>query len=195
MFTSFFLKMLNREAALPKHKSERIIESLHIQEGYAIADIGAGGGYFTLKFAEKVGKTGKVYAVDTQPKYLDFIRREAECQGDDNIILVLATEDAVGLPESALDLIFARNMFHHLTEPGQYFHNLKRFLKPTGKVAIIDHKPKGGFSFVSLFRHHTPEEVILQEMENAGYYLVESFDFLSEQAFDIFAVKRFERAG
>jgi len=195
MFTSFFLKMLNIEAASPKHKSKRIIESLHIQEGYTIADIGAGGGYFTLKFTKKVGETGKVYAVDTQLKYLDFIRREAEREGVNNIIFVLATQDGMAPPESALDLIFARNVFHHLSEPGKYFRNLKRFLKPSGKVAIIDHKPKGGFSFVSLFRHHTPEEVILQEMENAGYYLVESFDFLSEKTFSLFGVERLDGKG
>lgn len=195
MFTSFFLKMLNREAASPKHKSERIIESLQIQEGYTIADIGAGGGYFTLEFAKKVGSIGKVYAVDTQSKYLDFIRRQAERGGVDNLIVVLATEDGMQLPEAVLDLIFARNVFHHLSEPGIYFRNLKGFLKPSGKAAIIDHKPKGGFGFVSLFRHHTPEEVILQEMENAGYFLVESFDFLSGQTFNLFGVKRFEGAG
>lgn len=189
MFTSFFLKMLNREAASPKHKAERIIESLQIREGYTVADIGSGGGYFAIKFAMKVGKTGKVYAVDTRSKYLDFVRYQAEREGLDNIMFVLAAEDGIDLPETALDLIFARNVFHHLTKPGEYFCNLKRFLKASGKVAIIDHKPKGGFSFVSLFRHHTPEEVILQEMENAGYFLVESFDFLSEQAFNLFGVK------
>jgi len=189
MLTSFFLKMLNREAASPKHKSERIIESLQIHEGHTIADIGAGGGYFTLKFARKVGKTGKVYGVDTQSKYLEFIRRQAEREGMDNIIFVLATEDKMDLPEAAFDLIFARNVFHHLTEPDKYFHHLKRFLKPSGKVAIIDHRPKSGFSFVSLFRHHTPKEVILQVMENAGYFLVESFNFLSEQTFNLFSVK------
>lgn len=189
MFTSFFLKMLNREASSPKHKSERIIENLQIQEGHTIADIGAGGGYFTLKFARKVGKNGKVYVVDTKSKYLDFIRRQAQREGVDNIIFVLATEDRMDLPEAAFDLIFARNVFHHLTAPGKYFCNLKRFLKPSGKVAIIDHQPKSGFSFVSLFRHYTPEEVILQVMESAGYFLVESFNFLSEQTLNLFGVK------
>jgi len=189
MFTSFFLWMLNKEAALPKHKSENIIESLQIREGCTIADIGSGGGYFTLRFAGRVGKTGKVYAIDTQSKYLDFIRRQAEREAVDNIAFVLATEKRITLPEVSLDLIFARNVFHHLAEPGPYFRNLKRFLKPGGKVAIIDHKPKGGFSFVSLFRHHTPENLILQEMENAGYFPAESFDFLSEQTFNIFTVK------
>jgi len=130
-----------------------------------------------------------VYAVDTQSKYLDFIRRQAEREGIDNIILVLAKEERMELPEAGLDLIFARNVFHHLTEPGNYFRNLKRFLKPGGKVAIIDHKPKGGFSFVSLFKHHTPEELIIHEMENGGYFLVESFDFLSAQTFNLFGAK------
>jgi len=175
--------MLNKEAALPKHKSENIIESLQIREGCTIADIGSGGGYFTLKFAGRVGKTGKVYAIDTQSKYLDFIKRQSEREGMDNITFVLAAEEGGALPEAAVDLIFARNVFHHLTEPGRYFRNFKRSLKPGGRVAIIDHKPKGGFSFVSLFRHHTPEDFILQEMENAGYFPAESFDFLSEQTF------------
>ena len=189
MFTSFFLKMLNREAASPKHKPERIIESLQIQEGYTIADIGSGGGYFTFQFARKVGKTGKVYAVDTQRKYLDFISRQAKSEGLSNVIVVLAARDEINLPEAALDLAFARNVFHHLTAPTQYFRYLKRFLKPGGKVAIIDHKPKSGFSFVSMFRHQTPEELILQEMENAGYFVVESFDFLPEQTFTLFGAR------
>ncbi|RLB36821.1 MAG: methyltransferase type 11 [Deltaproteobacteria bacterium] len=189
MLTSFFLKLLNREAASPKKESERIIECLGIKEGYRIADIGSGGGYFTLKFARKVGETGRVYAVDTKSKYLDFIRRQAERERLDNIAFVLSTGDSIDLPNATLDLVFARNVFHHLTEPGTYFRNLRGLLKPSGKVAIIDHKPKGGFSFVSLFRHYTPEEFILQVMENAGYSLVESFDFLSEQTFNLFGVK------
>ncbi|MDT8272456.1 MAG: class I SAM-dependent methyltransferase [Desulfomonilia bacterium] len=195
MVTTFFLKMLNREAASPRQKSEKILESLQIQEGYAVADVGSGGGYFTLRFARSVGKTGNVYALDTQSKYLDFIRHQAEREGAENITFVLVSEDEVALPEVSLDLIFARNMFHHLSEPGHHFSRLKRFLKPGGKVAIIDHRPKGGLSFVSLFRHHTPEKFIVQEMEKAGYYLVESFDFLPDQTFTIFSVRLSGKAG
>lgn len=189
MFTSFFLTMLNREAASPARQPERIVESLQIREGSSIADLGSGGGYFTLKFARKVGRAGTVYAIDTQQNYLDFIRRRAEQEGLENITFVLGTEEGIAEPEAAVDLIFARNMFHHINDPAKYFHHLTRFLKLGGKVAIIDHKPKGGFSFVSLFKHHTSEEIILQEMEKAGYFKLKSFDFLPKQTFIIFGVK------
>ena len=68
MFTSIFLRSLNWEASLRKNNPQRMIENLQIREGQAIADIGAGGGYFTLEFARKVGKSGRVYAVDVKLK-------------------------------------------------------------------------------------------------------------------------------
>src|SRR5512144_3127130 len=104
MCTSLFLKMLNREASSARSKHEEILERLHIREGQTIADIGSGGGYFTLAFAWKAGKTGRVYAVDIKKKYLDFIRRQSERAGLDNIIFVLAGEGEMKLPEANLDL-------------------------------------------------------------------------------------------
>jgi arsenite methyltransferase len=189
MFTTLFLKMLNREASSPKNRPKEIVESLQIQEGYEIADIGSGGGYFTLEFARKVGKRGKVYAVDTQLKNLDFIRRQSEQKGLNNIAFILVTGNGMNLPEAGLNLVFVRNAFHHLPEPAKYFSNLKKFLKPNGKVAVIEHKPKGGFSFVAMFKHYTPVTAILHEMEDAGFFLTQSFEFLSGQTFNLFGVK------
>jgi ubiquinone/menaquinone biosynthesis C-methylase UbiE len=189
MFNSLLLKILDKEASSAKSKPAEIIASLNIREGDIIADIGSGGGYFTLAFAGKAGKTGKVYAVDVKPKYLDFIRRKAAQEGFDNVRYVLGTGGEMKLPEAGLDLVFARNVFHHLPEPGDYFRNLKKYLKPDGKVSIIDHKPKRGFSFVALFKHHTPGETVVQEMAKAGYRLVESFGFLQDQTFNLFGMK------
>jgi predicted methyltransferase len=61
-----------------------------------------------------------------------------------------------------------------------------RYLKPEANVAIIDHRPKRGFGFVSLFKHHTPGETVVREMERAGYSLTKSFDFLPDQTFNLF---------
>ena len=180
--------MLNREASSIRRRPEEILEQLHIREGQAIADIGSGGGYFTLAFAARSGATGRVYAVDVKKKYLNFIRRQAEQAGLGNITFILVANDKIDLPEAGLDLVFARNVFHHLPEPGNFFAKLKRHLKPGSKVAIIEHKKKG-FGFVSLFGHYTTPEAIVQAMEKAGYITGASFDFLPDQSFTLFTMK------
>ncbi len=91
MFTFLFLNILNKEASSADSKPDEIIASLGIGEGDVIADIGSGGGYFTIAFAGKVGKAGRVYAVDVKPKYLEFIRRKAAREGLDNVSCVLGT--------------------------------------------------------------------------------------------------------
>jgi len=180
--------MLNREAASSKNRPHDVIEHLPVREGCSIADIGAGGGYFTVELAKKVGRTGKVYAVDVKPKYLAFVGDEAKRANLDNIVPVLAA-DEMSLPAMGLDLLFVRNTYHHLHDPTKYFLNLRRFLKPHGKVAIIEHKPKRGFSFVALFKHHTTATAILREMDEAGFVPVQSFDFLPTQTFNLFEVR------
>jgi arsenite methyltransferase len=188
MFTSLFLKMLNKEASSARSRPDEVLEHLHIGEGQAIADIGSGGGYFTLAFARRTGGTGRVYAVDVKKKYLDFIRRQAVREGLGNISFVLAGEGGMDLPEAGLDLVFARNVFHHLPEQSNYFAGLKKYLKPGGIVAIVEHKKKG-FGFIALFGHHTSQETIVQGMKKAGYIPTASFDFLPGQTFNLFAVK------
>jgi arsenite methyltransferase len=53
-------EMFNREASDPKNKPDDILNVLELQPGQKVADIGAGGGYFSLRFAEIVGKSGRV---------------------------------------------------------------------------------------------------------------------------------------
>lgn len=121
MFNSLLLKMLNREASSPGNKPVKVIETLGIGEGNTIADLGSGGGYFTLSFARVAGRSGRVYALDKQPKNLDFIKRRADREGLHNIAFVLVKDDRMELPESGLDLVFTRNVFHHLPEPPPNF--------------------------------------------------------------------------
>jgi arsenite methyltransferase len=189
MLTSLFLNVLNKEASSARSKPNEIVASLGIGEGDVIADIGSGGGYFTIAFAGKVGKSGRVYAVDIKPKYLEFVRRKAAREGLDNVTCVLGAGGGIPLPEAGLDLLFARNVFHHLSDPSDYFRTMMKYLKPGAKVAVIDHKPKRGFGFVPLFKHHTTGEIVVQEMEQAGYSLTGSFDFLPDQTFNLFSRK------
>ena len=181
-------KMFNKKASSQHNKPDQIIESMELKSGQVIADIGSGGGYFTLRFAEIVGKEGKVYAVDTDENLLKFVNRKARQKGLNNIITVLV-KDKLKLPEESLDFVFMRNVTHHISNRVRYFKELKKFLKPYGKVVIIEYKKGKPFTFRGMFRHYVSREVIIQEMEEAGYILEKEFDFLPEQHFTIYLKK------
>jgi len=185
-------RMFNRKASSQKSKPNQILETLALHLGQAIADIGAGGGYFSLRFADAVGSMGRVYAVDTNPEFLKYIRNMAGEEGLSNLVTILVTQhNPLSLPEESVDLVFIRNVYHHLSNRAKYFRDLRKVLKPKGKVAIIEYKRDGGIlSFRKLFGHYLPKETIVKEMTEAGYQLEEDFDFLPEQSFTVFRIMR-----
>jgi len=178
-------KMFNKKASDPRNKPNQMIEIIGLKSGQVIADIGSGGGYFTLRFAEIVGEEGKVYAVDTDEKLLEFVNNNAKQKGLNNIITVLA-KDKLELPKESLDFVFMRNVTHHISDRVSYFKDLKKFLKPYGKVVIIEYKKGKPFTFRGMFGHYVSKETIVQEMEKAGYVLEKELDFLPEQHFTIY---------
>ena len=153
-----------------------------------IADLGAGGGYFTLRFAQFVGEGGKVYAIDINEDYLKIIEEEAKKSGLKNIHTILAKADDSLLPERSVDLIFVRNVFHHLPAPEKYFRDLKAKLKPGGRIAIVEYKKLGFFSFTRILRHHTPEEQVIETMKKSGYHLDQKHAFLEKQSFTLYSL-------
>jgi len=183
-------RMFNRKASNPRNKPYQIIEALALQQGQNVADIGAGGGYFSLRFADAVGREGQVYAIDTNPKFLEFIRNSAKEKGLNNVETILVTEDNLTLPERSLDLVFMRNVYHHLSNRVEYSRKLRDLLKPEGRVAIIEYRRSGIFSFRRIFGHYVPKQIIVEEMNEAGYRLKEDFNFLPEQSFTIFSVHK-----
>jgi arsenite methyltransferase len=183
-------KMFNKKASDPKNKPDQILETIALQPGQTIADIGAGGGYFSLRFADAVGRNGMVYAIDTNPEFLEFITNTSTEKGLSNIKTVLAAEDKLILPKKSLDVIFLRNVYHHLQNRVEYFRNLKEFLKPGGKIVIIEYKRGGPFSFQRIFGHYVLKETIVKEMEESGYHLKNDYDFLQKQSFTVFSLKK-----
>ena len=181
-------EMFNKRAAKPKFKAHQIIETLELKNGQTIADIGSGGGYFSYKFAKAVGEKGKIYAVDTNQEFLEFIKTEATKQRLSNIITVLTTSEHLNLPKHTFDYIFMRNMTHHLSNRVEYFKGLKEILKSDGKVIVIEYNGRGGFSFHKISGHFVPQQTIINEMKEAGYRAYKSYDFLSEQSFTIFQI-------
>ncbi len=182
-------RMFNRKASHPKSKPDEILAALELQPGQNVADIGAGGGYFSLRFAEAVGPEGRVYAVDTDPQFLQFIGESAREKGLSNVVTILASEDTAPLEAKDLDLVFVRNVYHHLRDRAQYFGNLRGTLKPQGKVAIIDYNGSGFLSFHRISGHYTPKETVVAEMGKAGYELLQECDVLPRENYLIFVLK------
>jgi arsenite methyltransferase len=181
-------RMFNKKASDPKNKPDWVLDRLALQSGYVVADIGAGGGYFSLRFAEAVGKDGVVFAVDTNSGFLEFIKERAKEKGLDNVKTVLTSEDGASLPES-VDLIFMRNVCHHIPNRINYFIKLKKVLRERGRIAILEYRKAKCFTFRGLFRHYVPKKTIRKEMTQAGFQLEEDLEFLPEQSFIIFSMK------
>jgi predicted methyltransferase len=185
--------MFNRRASQPKFRAEEIVETLEPQKGSVVADIGSGGGYFTVLFAKAVGPQGTVYAVDTDAKLLAHVREYACEQGVANVQTVEAQSLASRLPQAGCDQVFARNVYHHLDDPEDYFRTIQDYLKPRGRLAVIDYQKQSGFSFVALFGHYVKETEIRAAVERAGFTLAQTYDFLPEQSFNVFRVKAEEQ--
>jgi ubiquinone/menaquinone biosynthesis C-methylase UbiE len=185
--TETIYRSMNDPARDEWQQPQAVMKSLNIEPGAAIADLGAGGGYFTFLLAEAAGPTGQVYAVDIEKESLQFIREEGIRRGGfpSNIELVLASPETSGLPGDRIDLIFTCNTYHHLSDRPVYMKSLARHLRTGGRIAIIDFKPSG---WAWLLGHATAKETVREEMARAGYRLVEDFDFLQKQHFQVFAV-------
>jgi predicted methyltransferase len=168
---------------------ERVVEALTLQPGDAVADLGAGGGYFTFRFADAVGPSGRVFAVDVDPDMIEYLAARAEDEGRANVEVILAAFDDPKLAPASVDLVFVANTYHHLEDRVAYFARLKPALKaPSGRVAIVE-LAGGGFPA----GHHTDAAVIRDEMARAGYREIAAHNFLERQHFLVFALEAPER--
>lgn len=166
-------------------KPEEVIKALEIKPGDHVVDLGSGSGYFTFRLADAVGPTGQVYAVDIDKEMNDDLAQRVQDKGYKNIEVVLAQPTDPGLQDKKINLVFSSNTYHHLKDRPAYFANIRKYLHPQGKIAIIDFS--GESWFVSFIGHYTPSDVIQNEFQKAGYTLEKEFDFLRDQVFLIFS--------
>jgi ubiquinone/menaquinone biosynthesis C-methylase UbiE len=163
---------------------DRVIATLALKPGHRVADLGSGGGYFTFRPARAVAPDGIVYAVDVDRYMLADLTRRAEREGLVNIRPVEPGADDPSLPE-AVDLIFVSKAYHHLEDRAAYFASAAKYLRPGGRVAVIEGTCEGLLG--RLLGHATPPEKIQREMEEAGYRLAERHEFIRRESFSIFA--------
>jgi len=168
---------------------DKVIAALDLHPGEIVADLGSGGGYFTFKLARAVAPSGKIYAVDIDKDMIELIdKRLKEQQSGNDVETILATATDPLLPQTGVNLIFTVNSYHHIADRVAYFANARKYLRPGGRIAIIDLDRRAWLE--GLLGHYTTSETIKREMEQAGYTLQQELDFLDRQSFLIFFSKK-----
>lgn len=163
----------------------RVIEALALPATAAVADIGAGTGYFSIRLARAVPR-GAVYAVDVEASMLEHIRKRATAEKLGNILTVQASSSSPNLPKP-VDVVLIVDTYHHLPGRPTYFRTLRSSLTPGGRVAIIDFRKDSPDGPPPAFRFEADQ--IISEMQQAGYRLVTKHDFLPRQHFLIFSAE------
>ncbi|MDR4495744.1 MAG: methyltransferase domain-containing protein [Nitrospirales bacterium] len=180
-----YIQNLERSERDVDQQPDKVIKALDLKPGMVVADVGAGSGYFTRRFAKAVGDTGHVIAVDIEQKMLDYNKQELVKLGmADRATFILVKPDNPSLDENSVDLVFLCNAYHHVEHHVDYWAKIKSAMKPGGRVVIVDfyHDERSGN--LSFSKHHlVPRERVIQNMEQAGLTFFKEHTFLSRQYF------------
>ena len=159
----------------------RVMDVLGIVPGKAVADVGAGSGWFTVRAARRVGGGGLVYAVDINPEAIRHIEERAKKEELSNVKTILGKADDPALPAGSVDAVLLLKTYHEVAQPIALLQNLRGSLRPGAKVGVIDRNGNGE-------DHGIGRDVVIREAKEAGYKLVQQYDFVKGDKMDYFLV-------
>src|SRR5688572_4097940 len=132
------LKILEGEGREKYQRPEEVIRHLNLKVGDVVCEVGAGSGYFTPFLAKAVGSSGKVFAEDPQPEFLDVLRRKKMSQGLSNVEIVRGTYTDTKLPDGVCDVTFVLDAYHHFEWPTPMLEAMRRDTKRGGRLVVVD---------------------------------------------------------
>jgi ubiquinone/menaquinone biosynthesis C-methylase UbiE len=180
-----YIASLDDPARDQYQKPDEVLKALALRGGEVVADLGAGSGYFTRRFARAVGPSGRVYAVDVSPDMIRHLNHRLRDEHITNVSTVLCDPDDPLLPDASVDRIVIVDTWHHVEDRAAYLERLKRVLRPGGQVVHIDFQkrdlPVGPPVGMKIAR-----EDLVREMETAGFRLAAEHTFLPYQYFLVF---------
>lgn len=171
---------LVREEREREEHCKTMLKALAIKPGQAVCDMGCGNGFYTLKLAKLVGKTGRVLAVDIQPEMLRLLEARANEQALKNVELIQGSVIDPKLPEGELDLIMLVDVYHEFSYPEQMLRAMRQALKPDGRLVLVEFRLEDPSVPIKL-EHKMSKEQVKKELLPNGYKLAEEFDKLPWQ--------------
>jgi predicted methyltransferase len=150
-------------------EAANVIRLLGLGPGQAVADIGAGSGYYTVRVSPVVGNKGHVIAQDVTPRYLNDLKRRVRSAGLTNVSFVLGSPGDPHLKPASVDVALMIHMYHEIAQPYALLDGLRASLKPGGRIAIVDlDRPSE--------QHGMPKATLVCEVRSVGYDLVSITD-------------------
>lgn len=146
-------------------EAARAMDLLGIAPGMAVADIGAGRGYYTVRLAERVTPSGRVYANELFKGVLDALTKRVAADGFTNVTPIWGAPDDARLPAGSVDVALMVRMYHEIEQPYALTWRLHAALKPGGRVAIIEGDRRTD-------QHGTPPSLLRCELEAVGFQQV-----------------------
>ncbi|MDP6408310.1 MAG: class I SAM-dependent methyltransferase [Planctomycetota bacterium] len=169
-----FARIFEGESREVFRQRERILATLGIQTGMAVADVGAGTGLFIGPLNEAVGENGVVYAVDISPGFVDHLRGRVRREGLEAVEVVLCDERSASLPEESVDVVFVCDTYHHFEYPRSTVASLHRALRPGGSLVVVDFDRIPYVSRPWILGHvRAGQQAFVREIEAEGFELIE----------------------
>ena len=163
-------------------EAERVMNLLGVKPGSAVADIGAGSGYYTVRLARRVGLAGHVYAEDVVPDYLKRLAQRVASEGLASEVTLLRGEPHdPRLPPGSLDLALLVHMYHEVQQPYGLLWNLRPALRAGARVAVIDARKQTE-------AHGTPPDLLRCELAAVGYRRTTFYDLQESTYLAVFAL-------
>ncbi len=186
-----FVDRFEGESRAVYAQREAIVGALALSPGDAVADVGAGTGFFSYLFAESVGDDGRVFAVEISHRFLDHLEAQRQTRGLANLEVVEGTARSVALPPASTDLAFICDVYHHFEYPGDSLASLYAAIRPGGSLVLIEFHRIPGVTSDFLLKHvRAGREVFQAEIEAAGFRFTEE---IALEGLDDNYVLRFER--
>ena len=152
-------------------KSDAIMDALGIYDGSSVADLGAGGGWFTVRLARRVGPRGRVYAEDVQKEMIESMNRRIAREGLHNVTLVLGTAENPGLALKSVDAVLIVNSYAEVDKGVEWLRNVRGALKPNGRIGIVDFR-KEGWGPGPPLDERIEEAVVIKDAQAANLRLI-----------------------
>ena len=159
----------------------RVMDILGIAPGKTVADIGAGSGWFTVRAAKRMSGRGLVYAVDINPEAIRYVDDRARKEQLQNVKTILGQADNPLLPARSVDAVLLLKTYHEVAQPVALLQNLRAALRPGAMVGVIDRNGNGE-------NHGVGRDVVIREAKQAGYKLIDQYDFVQADKMDYFLV-------